>query len=279
MKNNFIKPVLRPNVSKRAAQSGLLTDQLVHLLVRVSTKAAFASTATLNNAGSSGTTSFRRRLCNLDLLCPENPVKVTVGAPKVQEQRRAFLPAQSFNKSDGVPKTLRGFYTSGFYSCDLRAMRTVSFLASSNPFSFVPAHSFVVASLANRLEDAVEAPIDDVVAEKAVAVRTFHPQTQKRLTYHLPDRRSTRPFRIALQKHEGDLLEPLRANQYHFDAELMTVANLSSGKFGAVNDSSKIEHRRKEHFLKETFSLAVVDGCHRRSSIQEPFSCRQPGTE
>lgn len=44
----------------------------------------------------------------------------------------------------------------------------------------------------------------------------------------------------------------------------MTVASLASEKFNAVNAKSMLKHCAEEHFPKEKFPFAVVDGRHLR---------------
>lgn len=69
-------------------------------------------------------------------------------------------------------------------------------------------------------------------------------------------------------KHEYDLLEFLQVSKYQHGARLVTVASPSSGKFGAVSVDSMREHLENERFLKDNILLAVVDGLHPRSCIQ-----------
>lgn len=57
------------------------------------------------------------------------------------------------------------------------------------------------------------------------------------------------------------------------------MASSLSGKLGAVTVNSLLEHRGKKRFVKDSFLLAVVDGCHRCLCIQKPATSRQPGAK
>lgn len=46
--------------------------------------------------------------------------------------------------------------------------------------------------------------------------------------------------------------------KYQYGAALVTVANFSSRKFSTLQIDSMLEHREKERFLTDTFSLAIV---------------------
>lgn len=59
----------------------------------------------------------------------------------------------------------------------------------------------------------------------------------------------------------------------------MAVAGLSSTKLSFLNFDSALEQSSTERFLKENFSLAVVDGRHRHLCSQKLISSWQPGTE
>lgn len=70
----------------------------------------------------------------------------------------------------------------------------------------------------------------------------------------------------------------LRANDYQYGAGSVTVVHLSSRKLGAFNFDTKVERRGKERFLKDKFSLAGVDGLHRRLRTQKLAPLGQLGT-
>lgn len=59
----------------------------------------------------------------------------------------------------------------------------------------------------------------------------------------------------------------------------MTLASRSSGKLRSVKVRSMLEHRGKERFFQDRFSLAAVNGRHCPSCFQKLTKPGQPGTE
>lgn len=239
-----------------------------------------ASTTTLSDAGTPGKASLRCKLHNHDLSCSEESYQVFIGASKIQEQCKTFCYPYVFETSDEMPKRLSTFYTSRFYACYSRPMRSVSVSAGSEPASFAVSHSPVVADVESCSKNVFEVFVDDDITGSEVAAGPFDLQIYIRkevlLTTFGTDK-GQKPLRAVLQKHENDLLKSLRVYQYQYGHGLMTVASPSSGTFGAVNVETTIENRWKERFLKEKFLLAVVNGPHRRSCIQKLATSTQPG--
>lgn len=181
-----------------------------------------------------------------------------------------------------MPKTLGHFYTSGLYALYSRAMSDVSASTSSKPAPSDGPCSPVVADVESSAEDVIRAPMDDNIAGKEVAVCPIDPQTYRCENVWVTIFRVSEvqnPLLVVWQKNKDDLLESLRATDYQHGAELMTVANFSSGKLGSANDDSFLEHRGEERIVKNKNLLAVVACGHRRSCNQTLATSGQPGTE
>lgn len=127
-------------------------------------------------------------------------------------------------------------------------MLVVSLSASLDPACFAAQHSFVVTGVESSADNVVEVSIDRDAAERGVAARHSDSQTCKRqevrITIFLVNKVQN-PFCAALQEHDDDLPESLRADEYQYSAGSVTVASSASGKLSAVNADSMLGDRRK----------------------------------
>lgn len=60
---------------------------------------------------------------------------------------------------------------------------------------------------------------------------------------------------------------------------MITVSSPATGNICSGSVDSMPEHRGKDRFLKTSFSLAIVAGCHRQFCIRNLSTLKQLGTE
>lgn len=91
MNNILFNSVLRADLSRTAAQRGLLSGQLSIFFVKVSEEALIACILTLNDAGTRDETSLRRSLHHRKLPCNKETDQIVIGASKTQKQSKTLL--------------------------------------------------------------------------------------------------------------------------------------------------------------------------------------------
>lgn len=83
MKIFFLKIIRRADVGYTAAQLGLLSVQLFHVLTKISRKPVLANNATLSDAGVLGDTFLCSKLHNQDMQCTKEFDQISIGAPGI----------------------------------------------------------------------------------------------------------------------------------------------------------------------------------------------------
>lgn len=216
----------------------------------------FAGTAPLGDASTHGDNSLRLSLHNHGVPCSDESDQVAISATRILHQCKTLLHPYPFNTRDEVPKTLGELYTSVFYALVSRETRAVSASAGRKPAFSAGALSSVMADDERSREDVAEVHTDDDVAGKQVAVRSLDPQTYRREEAWItifPVDKDQNPLRAVSRKHENDLLECVRANEYQYTAGLMTAASISSGELGSVNVGSMHANCGKSAFPRTAF--------------------------
>lgn len=141
----------------------------------------------------------------------------------------------------------------------------------------------MTAKVESSAEDVIKVLIDDDDTGKKIAVRPLDPQTHRRKdvwpAIFQVDIMQTSPSAF-LHKHEDDVLSYVRAKNYKYSSESMSVVSLACGKLGAVSFEIMPEHHRgKKRFLKDRFSLAAAHGLHRSLCAHQLATFRKLGTQ
>lgn len=122
-------------------------------------------------------------------------------------------------------------------------MRRVGSADNITPRCSSAAYSSNVGAGKEEDEDTVEAFVNQVLHGKSVLVLTSDLQTYERKeiwpAISLADG-LTSPLRAASQKHKNELVKRLKSEKYQCIICSMTVANLFSGRFGAVEVHSML---------------------------------------
>lgn len=86
MKSTLSSSILQTDLGRAAAQHDHVSDQPVHLFVRVDRETMLMAATTLSDTGTFGGTSFFRMLHNHDLFYSEESDLIIVEASNIQEQ-------------------------------------------------------------------------------------------------------------------------------------------------------------------------------------------------
>lgn len=99
MKNTRFRSALRLDLGKIAAQRSIFSRHCIHLCFEFSSQAVFADNFAPGDAGSSGKTSLRRRLHDLDLSCSKESDQVGTGALKLKSSAVLFRILTCFSQA------------------------------------------------------------------------------------------------------------------------------------------------------------------------------------
>lgn len=205
----------------------------------------------------------------------KNLEQLAICSARVQKRCKTLVFPYPFITNDDLSVALGDLHTSGSYAQNSLALRAVSFSVCLEPASFARPHFSGVADAQNCVEDVIKDSIDVNITGRKVAARSFDLQNYRReevrVTIFQIDAVQN-PLRAVSQKHDDDLLEPLRACKYQQGAGLVTLTSPAWEKFGAVHVDSMLEHCENERFLRDKIFLAVGRKRHRHSCNQKLVS-------